>query len=106
MGMLRGVTWMTVTDTAGALGASCLLADLTSLQPAPQSSRSEQATANRYHDRLARLSFFIAIVPLNSPVACAFPVGRRQRTMPDGRESASRYHSPGFPTNDFSPISP
>src|SRR4029453_2154355 len=65
MGIVLGLTWMTVTGTAGALGVSCVLADLTSEQPTPHSSQSDKAAANAYHERLMRLSCFIAIVFLH-----------------------------------------
>ena len=52
-----------------------------------------------------RLSFFMAIVPLHSPVACTFPVGGHHRTMPDGSGSAQRYHNPDLAASDFSPAS-
>lgn len=81
------------------------LAELTSVQPAPQSSRSDKATANGQHERLMRLSFFMAIVVLHSPVACSFPVGGHHRTMPDGSGSAQRYHNPDLAASDFSPAS-
>jgi hypothetical protein len=55
---------MTVTDTAGALGVSCVLADLTSVQPETTMSRSDQAISIVYHDRLVRLSCVIAVFPL------------------------------------------
>src|SRR6266850_3978489 len=82
MGIVLGLTWMTVTGTAGALGVSCWLADLTSVQPTPQSSQSAKATANEYHARLVRLSVFITIFLLDSLVAYVYPVGGRYRTMP------------------------
>ena len=69
MGIVLGLTWMTVTGTAGALGV-CGLADLTSEQPAPQSSQSDKATANGHHERLVRLSCFIAIVFLHPCGVC------------------------------------
>jgi hypothetical protein len=68
MGMVLGLTFMTVTDTAGVPDVSCWLADLTSVQPDVQISGRDKATTIAYHDRLVRLSCFIAIFPLDSPV--------------------------------------
>ena len=53
-------------------------------------------TAIGYHDRLERLSGFIAIVLLHPLVPCVFPIGGCHRPMSDGSESAQRYHNPGL----------
>jgi hypothetical protein len=77
---------MTVTGTAGALGVCCGLADLTSEQPAPQSSQSDKAAANGHHERLMRLSCFIAIVFLHSLWRVRSPWADATEPGPTGAE--------------------
>src|SRR6266487_1016479 len=98
---------MTVTDTDGALGVSCWLADLTSLQPEIQITRSDKATAIEYHDRLVRLSCFIAVFPLTSPMACAFPkysstefCDQFPLSSPRRKPGSSLFLDSGFRRND------
>src|SRR5262245_11158099 len=104
MGTVLGVICITVTGTAGALGTSFVLADLTSEQPTAQSSQSDKAAANVHHVRLMRLSCFIAIVFLHSLWRVRSPWADATEPGPTGAEVSNDTISQVLPRAIFRPF--